>query len=63
MSEFEPSRFGFDIIYVVFMELIFEGLVSGLMIDGYNSLLEEDASRDEDKKGLCYICGASKSNI
>ena len=46
MSEFHPSRFGFDIIYVVFMEMIFEGLVSGLMIDGYNSLLEEDASRD-----------------
>lgn len=56
MDEFKFNRFFFDIIYVVFMELLFQNLVGGIMIDAYTSLTADDKARDEDKKGKCYIC-------
>lgn len=49
MDSFEFSRFIFDIIYVVFMELLFQNLVGGIMIDAFSELKENDAARDEDK--------------
>lgn len=42
MDTFEAGRFGFDLIYVVFMELLFQNLVGGIMIDAYTSLTETD---------------------
>ena len=57
MDEFAPARFAFDIVYVVFMEMMFQNIVGGIMIDSFSSLKEEDSARDEDKKNFCYICG------
>ena len=42
MDEFDFGRFGFDTAYVVFMELLFQGLVGGIMIDSFAGLREED---------------------
>lgn len=56
MESFQVFRFLFDIIYVVFMELLFQNLVGGIMIDSYMGLTEEDKEREDDKKGKCYIC-------
>jgi hypothetical protein len=60
---FEFGRFFFDLIYVVFMELLFQNLVGGIMIDAYGGLIYADKTREEDKKGKCYICSMSKSNV
>ena len=38
MEQFDLPRFVFDISYVVFMELLFQNLVGGIMIDGFASL-------------------------
>lgn len=46
MDTFEPFRFGFDIMYVVFMELLFQNLVGGIMIDAFSELKDNDASRN-----------------
>jgi hypothetical protein len=63
MDEFVMDRFVFDIVYVVFMELLFSNLVGGIMIDGYTGLSAADSERDEDKKGKCYICSMTKANV
>ena len=63
MDTFEMGRFVFDIGYVVFMELLFQNLVGGIMIDGFASLRAQDDERDEDKKGQCYICSMTKANV
>lgn len=42
MDSFIFDRFIFDIIYVVFIELLFQNLVGGIVIDAYTSLNEED---------------------
>lgn len=55
-----PWRFSFDIVFTVFMEMLFQNIVSGIMIDAFSELKEEDNTRDEDKKNFCYICGMSK---
>jgi hypothetical protein len=43
-------------IYVVFMALLFQNLISGIIIEAYMSLTQEDDERETDKKGKCYIC-------
>ena len=45
------------------MELLFQNLVGGIMIDGYSALIAEDDERDSDKKGNCYICSMTKANV
>jgi hypothetical protein len=40
MDEFAPARFAFDIVYVVFMEMMFQNIVGGIMIDSFSSLKE-----------------------
>ena len=56
MDQIYPDRFIFDTIYFIFMEILFANLISGIMIDGFTALKEEDAARNKDKKTLCYIC-------
>lgn len=63
MESFQFFRFSFDLLYVVFMELLFQNLVGGIMIDAYMGLTSADADRDKDKKNICYICSMSKSNV
>jgi len=38
MDQIYPGRFIFDTIYVIFMEILFSNLVSGIMIDGFGGL-------------------------
>jgi hypothetical protein len=38
MDTFEWGRFGFDTVYIVFMELLFQNLVGGIMVDAYIEL-------------------------
>lgn len=38
VSTFNPFRFGFDLLYVVFMDLLFGNIISGIMIDTFASL-------------------------
>lgn len=63
MESFQFFRFSFDLLYVVFMELLFQNLVGGIMIDAYMGLTSADADREKDKKDSCYICSMSKSNV
>ena len=63
MESFQGGRFFFDLIYVVFIELLFQNLVGGIIIDAYGSLTAKDSEREEDKKGKCYICSKTKPNV
>lgn len=63
METFNTFRFLFDLLYVVFMELLFQNLVGGIIIDAYSTLTTQDNERVEDKKGRCYICSAEKQNV
>ena len=46
MDQLYVGRFVFDTLYVVFMEMIFQGLVGGIIIDAFMGLKEEDGIRD-----------------
>ncbi len=63
MDQLYVGRFMFDTLYVVFMEMIFQGLVGGIIIDSFMGLKEEDSVRDEDKKTNCYICAMKKPDV
>lgn len=57
MDTFNASRFVFDMMYTISMDLIFSNIISGIMIDTFASLRDHRKSIDSDKKGLCFICG------
>lgn len=63
MDQIYPDRFIFDTIYFIFMEILFANLISGIMIDGFGALKEEDATRNDDKKSRCYICAMEKPEV
>jgi hypothetical protein len=46
MDQLYIGRFIFDTLYVVFMEMIFQGLVAGMIIDSFMGLKESDNDRD-----------------
>lgn len=45
MDQIYFGRFTFDLVYFIFMEILFANLVSGIMIDGYGALKEADQIR------------------
>lgn len=45
------------------MELLFQNLVGGIMIDAFAELKDQDSKRDEDKKGMCYICSMTQQDV
>ena len=63
MDQFEFGRFMFDIGYVVFMEMMFQNIVGGIMIDAFAGLKEQDDFRNNDKETNCYICGMTKADV
>ncbi len=63
MDEFDFMRFLFDTVYVVFMEIMFQSIVGGIMIDAFSELKDQDSARDEDKSSFCYICGMTKPDV
>lgn len=63
MDTFELSRFIFDTVYATFMDTMFGSIVSGLMIDAFSELKEQDEARKDDKDNICYICGMTKPDV
>ena len=63
METLELARFFFDIGYATFMDTMFGSIVSGIMIDAFTELKEQDQERDDDKQNNCYICGTEKSEV
>jgi hypothetical protein len=63
VDEFQPKRFAFDIVYMVFMELLFQNLVGGVIIDTFMNLREIDEAIESDKNGMCFICGKDRASV
>lgn len=43
MDELHIDRFIFDIIFNVFMNMLFSNLISGVMLDAFSELKEKDS--------------------
>ena len=63
MDQFQAGRFFFDIGYIVFMEMMFQNIVGGIMMDAFAGLKEQDQFRNQDKQNNCYICGMNKADV
>lgn len=63
MDDFDFFRFAFDLLYIVFMELLMMNLIGGVMIDSFGSLRTADDEILEDKKNKCYICNNTKEKV
>lgn len=45
------------------MEIMFNSIIGGIMIDAFGELKEQDSARDEDKETFCYICNMKKAEV
>ena len=53
-------RFGYDMVYFIFFDIMFGSIVSGLMLDAFSTLREEQEIRQTDKEDRCYICNVER---
>ena len=60
MESFESGRFFFDMLYVIFMDLLFGNIIGGVLIDTFTELREKTQAIDDDKEGKCFMCGITR---
>lgn len=63
MDSFQNQRFVYDTIYAIFFGLLFGNIISGIMIDAFSGLRENNDALDEDKTNLCYICNIKREDL
>jgi hypothetical protein len=63
MKKFHLLRFITDLIFFIFFGLLFENIVSGIMIDTFVELRNKRDQMHEDKKNKCYICGKDRGKV
>jgi hypothetical protein len=63
MDSFQGGRFGYDMIYVVFMDMLFGNIVGGVLIDNFASLRGEREEMLKDKTEKCFICGIDRETL
>ena len=49
MDYFKPGRFSYDMLYVVFMDMLFGNILGGVLIDNFASLRQEREDMLQDK--------------
>jgi hypothetical protein len=60
MEVFKGGRFAYDMIYVVFMDMLFGNILGGVLIDNFASLRSSREEMLKDKTEKCFICGIDK---
>ncbi len=63
MDSFEITRFGYDMVYFTFFELLFGNIISSIILDAFASLRDINESLLADKKGFCYICNIQREDL
>ena len=63
MEDFELVRYTYDVVYMVFFDMLFGSIFSGIMLDAFASLREQNDKIDEDKSNLCYICNIKREEL
>lgn len=58
-SSFNYPLFIYENLVLVFMVIILLELISGIIIDTFGALRDQDTSRQRDVEGSCFVCGLS----
>lgn len=56
-------RFFYDNLFFLSLMIIMINIVSGIIIDTFGSIREEDKIFNEDINTICFICGYDKETI
>ncbi len=50
-------------IYITFFGMLFGNIISGIMLDAFASLREQNDNLVADKKNQCYICNITREDL
>ena len=53
-------RFTYDTIYTIFFGMMFQNIISGIILDAFGALREFNDDLSNDKSNFCYICNISR---
>ena len=62
-SNGDMIRYALDISYTIIMVWLVWQMVSGLIVDTFESLRGEREKKEDDMKSTCFICGIKKEKI
>jgi hypothetical protein len=51
------SRVIFDLSFFIWVGILLFNIITGLMVDGFGSLREEDNERNDILENTCFVCG------
>merc|ERR1712194_328649 len=57
------TRFAYDYTYNLLIILIMAAIISGIIIDTFTGLKEENEAIEEDQASKCFVCSLSKSEL
>jgi inositol 1,4,5-triphosphate receptor type 1/inositol 1,4,5-triphosphate receptor type 3 len=63
MTQWDPLKFFFDMMYTVFFGLLFTNIISGIMIDTFAELRDQRQKIEDDMKNFCFICGIERATL
>jgi len=55
------ERLVFEISFFIWVGVLLFNIITGLMVDGFGSLREEDKERRDILENYCFVCGLSRS--
>ena len=56
----DRGRTAFDFSFNFILVIIMINIVSGLIIDTFGALRDQDQEKNRDKKSNCFICGLKR---
>uniref|UniRef100_A0A7S1L3A4 Ion transport domain-containing protein n=1 Tax=Alexandrium catenella TaxID=2925 RepID=A0A7S1L3A4_ALECA len=62
-AKLTPMRFLFDYLYNLVIILIMAAIISGIIIDNFSNLRDEQKDIEEAKSSVCFICSLGKSEL
>ena len=53
----------YDMLYTIFMDMLFGNIIGGVLIDIFAELRDKRQEIEDDKEGVCFICGISRETL
>lgn len=50
----------FNFVYILLINLVLQAIISGLIIDAFSELRDENALIEKDKLSKCFVCSINK---
>lgn len=62
-AKYYVGRFFYNLLYFLIVDVILLSIIFGIIIDAFAELRDRSLKIEDDKKNICFICGAKKEQL